>query len=224
MKLITFQSLEAFKELKRKGILRVPDSFSNATSKKYDIPYHFIMNEMKKKLPSSDILYPLWAWEKCGGFIAPRKRKNVLNIQKPAKVKITFSKPNKEVLISDYMAYSFVLSGHIVPKTKKEYDTFLDDLKKQGIPLTELKLFVRQEKVPSFKKIQKIYPQIQKTWSRIFDLKSNVHQACIWDIKWAEVERVELCEDSQFLYNSMNPLRPNGTRPDWKKEYLKFIL
>ena len=66
MKLITFQSLEAFKELKEKGILSVPDSLSNATSKKYDIPYHFIIDEMKKKLPHSDMKYPLWAWEKCG--------------------------------------------------------------------------------------------------------------------------------------------------------------
>ena len=121
MKLITFQSLEAFKELKRKGILRVPASLSNANSKKYDIPYHFIMDEMKKKLPNSDAIYPLWAWEKCGGFIAPRKRKNILNIQKPARVKITFFKTDKEVLVSDYMAYSFILSGHIVPKNKDEY-------------------------------------------------------------------------------------------------------
>ena len=46
MKLITFQSLEAFKELKEKGILRVPDLFSNANSKKYDILSSHQMEEV----------------------------------------------------------------------------------------------------------------------------------------------------------------------------------
>ena len=221
MRLVTFQSLEAFKDLKRKGVLKVPASFSNANSKKYDVPYHFIMTEMKKKLPDSDAIYPLWAWEKCGGFIAPRKRKNILNIRKPAKVKITFSKPDKEVFLSDYMAYSFILSGHIVPKNKAEYALFLKAIVNLGIDLKELKAFVRKEKTSL--KVKQLFPEIKKTWFRIFNLKSNVHQACIWDIKLEEVEKVELCDDPQFLYNSMNPLRPDGTRPDWKKEYLKFI-
>ena len=90
-----------------------------------------------------------------------------------------------------------------------------------GVDLKELKAFVRKEKTRP--EIKQLFLGIKKTWPRIFDLKSNVHQACIWDIKWEEVERAELCDDPQFLYNSMNPLRLDGTRPDWKKEYLKFI-
>ena len=81
MKLVTFQSLDAFYELKSKGILTVPNSLSNANSKKYNIPYYFMIEEMKRKLPDSVSRYPLWAWEICGAFIATRKRKNTLHIQ-----------------------------------------------------------------------------------------------------------------------------------------------
>ena len=119
------------------------------------------------------------------------------------------------------MAYSFILSGHIVPKTQKEYNQFLKKMKDLDISLDELKGFVRNEKTRS--KVKQLFLEIQKTWPRIFNPKSNVHQACVWDIKWEEVERVELCNDSKYLYNSMNPVRADGTRPDWKKEYLKFI-
>ena len=223
MKLITFQSLDAFKELKGKGILRMPAQVNELIDlKKYSVPYNFIVDQMKKKIPNkTEVKYPLWAWEKCGKFIAPRKRKNVLNKERKTKVKITFLKPDEQVLVSDYMAYSFILSGHIVPKTKKEYDLFLKKIEMLGISLEELKGFVRNEKTRL--KVKQLFPEIQETWSRIFSPKSNVHQACIWDIKWEEVEKIELCDDSQYLYNSMNSLRPDGTRPDWKKEYLKFI-
>lgn len=223
MKLITFQSLKALNELKEKGILKMPVKAGDLIDlKKYDIPYSFMIQKMKQKIPSaSDEKYPLWAWEKCGGFIAPKKRKNVLHKKQEPKVKITFFKPDGEVFCSDYMAYSFILSGHIVPRTKKEYTLFLKEMKNLGITLDELKGFVRKEKTRA--KVKQLFPEIQNTWKRIFDLKSNVHQACIWNIKWEEVEKVELCNNSQYLYNSMNPLRADGTRPDWKKKYLEFI-
>ena len=223
MKLITFQSLDAFKELKEKGILKVPAKTEDLIDlKKYGIPYHFIIQKMKQKIfPQSDEKYPLWAWEKCGGFIAPKKRKNTLNRKQKPKVRITFSKPDKEVFLSDYMAYSFILSGHIVPRTQKEYVLFFKEMKNLGIAPDELKEAVRKEKIRP--KVKQLLSEIQTTWPRIFNLKSDVHQACVWNIKWDEVEKIELCNDPQYLYNSMNPLRADGTRPDWKKRYLKFI-
>ena len=223
MKLITFQSLKAFQELKENKVLKMPSQVNDLINlKKYGVPYDFMVERMKQKIPNKEgTKYPLWAWEKCGKLIAPRKRKNVLNKEQKPKVKITFSKPDNQVLVSDYMAYSFILSGHIVPKTKKEYVQFLKKIETLGVSLDELKAFVRNEKTRL--KVKQLFPEIQSTWTRIFSPKSNVHQACIWDIKWEEVEKVELCDDPHFLYNSMNPLRVDGTRPDWKKKYLNFI-
>ena len=223
MKLVTFQSLKAFNELKEKGILKVPPKTVDLIDlKKYGIPYGFMVQKMKQKIPpSADEKYPLWAWAKCGGFVAPRKRKNLLHRKQEPKVKITFSKPDKEVFRSDYMAYSFILSGQIVPRTQKEYALFLKEMKNLGVALDELKGAARKEKIRS--KVKQLFPEIQATWPRIFNLKSNVHQACVWNIKWEEVEKAELCDNPRYLYNSMNPLRADGTRPDWKKRYLKFI-
>ena len=93
-------------------------------------------------------------------------------------------------------------------------------LEPKGITLEDLKALVRSKEAPQ--KARKEFKEIQKTWNRIFDLKSNVHQACVWHIKADEIQKIEKC-DSNFLYNSMNPLRSDGTRPDWKKRYLKFI-
>jgi len=69
----------------------------------------------------------------------------------------------------------------------------------------------------------KVFNKIKKTWSRIFDLKSNVWQACIWNIKKSEVIKIEVLNDPKYLFGSMNPKRKDGTRPDWKKSYLKFL-
>ena len=222
MKLITFQTPEAFNELKEKGILKVPKKATDLINlKKYGIPYDFIVEQMTQKIPSqSDEKYPLWAWAKWGHFIAPKKRKNLIHKKQHPYVKITFCKPKNQVLLSDYMAYSFILNGRIVPQNKNEYKKFLKEIENLGISLDELKMFVRKD--PN-KKVEKIYSKIKKTWPRIFHLKSTIHQACVWNIKWEEIEKIEICDNPEYLYNSANPIRKDGTRPDWKKEYLKFI-
>ena len=220
MKLITYQHIEALKKLEKTGLIQSnPVPFIDI--QKYQIPYNYIIQKMLKNKIAGHTgeEYPIWAWEKCGAFISPKKRKNI-NHKKQNLVKITFIKPQNEVLLSDYMAYSCILSGYIVPKTKQEYKDFLKDLEHQKIQLNDLKSFVRSQKTNP--QVEKEMKRIQRTWHRIFDLKSNVHQACVWHIKADEIQKIEIC-DSNYLYNSMNPLRANGTRPDWKKRYLKFL-
>ena len=218
MKLITFQTKEALSALQKTGILIADTSYMDM--KKSAVPYAWIAREMNKKkiYPQKGEQYPIWAWAKCGGFSAPRKRKNYFDVQQKKLIKITFEKPNDEVLLSDYMAYSFILSGHIVPKTKEEYQQFLQ---KMNHYLPALKGFVRQEE--SGQSVAKIFPAIEKTWGRIFNLKSNVWQACVWNIKMSEVRKIEVLNDPKSLFGTMNPKRKDGTRPNWKKTYLKFL-
>lgn len=221
MKLITYQHIDLLKKLEKTGIIQSnPAPFMDV--QKYQIPYNYIIQKMfKTKIAGyNGEEYPIWAWAKCGTSISPKRRKN-LKHKKQNLVKITFIKPDNEVLLSDYMAYSCMLSGHIVPRSKQEYINFLKNLEKKGIALEDLKNLVRLKKVNS--KAQKEFKEIQKTWNRIFDLKSNVHQACVWHIKADEIQKIEILNDPTYLYNSMNPLRKDGTRPDWKKRYLKFL-
>ena len=216
MKLITFQTKSALAVLKKTGVLRT--DADKIDLKKYGVPYKYIVENMKKHIkPGKGESYPLWAWAKCGASISPKKRKN-FDGRKQDLVKITFEKPAKEVFLTDYMAYSFILSGHIVPKTKAEYRQFLQ---KMDGRLQALKDYVRQDKTG--KSVAKLFPEIEKTWARILNLKSNVHQACVWNIKMSEVQKIEPLNDRRYLYGSMNHKRADGSRPDWKKRYLDFL-
>ncbi len=221
MKLITYQTKDALKSLQKKGILVTDVSYMN--SKKSEVPYSWLVGEMKrhKISPKNGELYPIWAWAKCGATIAPRKKKNYFKTQQKKTVRITFEKPDTEVFLSDYMAYSFILSGHIVPKTIYEYQHFLKKIPQDGISLESLKQFVRRE--ISDVQLEKAVEKIKKTWPRIFDLKSSVIQACVWHIKLSEVVKIEILNDSDYLYGSMNTKRKDGSRPNWKKKYLTYL-
>jgi hypothetical protein len=37
------------------------------------------------------------------------------------------------------------------------------------------------------------------------------------------VRKVEILDDPNYLYGSMNAKRKDGSRPDWKKMYLRFL-
>ena len=216
MKLVTFQTKKALEILQKTGVLRA--DVSKIDLKKYGMPYEYIVKNMKKLIkPEKNEHYPLWAWAKCGASIGPSKKKNFEG-RKQDLVKITFEKPDNEVFLTDYMAYSFILSGHIVPKTKTEYKQFLQ---KMNGRLDALKGYVRQDKTG--KGVAKVFPEIEKTWARILNLKSNVLQACVWNIKLSEVKKIEKLNDCRYLYGSMNHKRADGSRPDWKKRYLAFL-
>ena len=221
MKLITFQTKEALSVLQKTGILTTDASYIDM--KKASVPYNWLVPEMKKRniVPHNGEKYPIWAWAKCGSSIAPKKKKNYFGTQQKKLVRITFEKQDSEVLLSDYMAYSFILSGRIIPRTKIEYQNFLQKVEKSGISLDDLKGFVRNEK--SDKKVIELFSKIKKTWNRIFVLKSTVHQACVWNIKLSEVVKIEVLEDTSYMYGTMNAKRKDGSRPNWKKVYLKFL-
>lgn len=218
MKLITFQTKDALKVLQKDGILKAGLDYIDL--QKYGVPYDWIMGEMKKRkiLPEYAEQYPLWAWAKCGSSIGPKKKRNI-NKTTQKLVKIVFEKPDNEVLPSDYMAYSFILNGQIVPKNKKEYSNFLKQMENLGISLEDLKNSVRHQKT----KLNIPIDEIKKSWGRIFDLKSYIYQACVWNIKAEDVIKVEILEDPNYLYGYMNAKRKDGSRPDWKKMYLKFL-
>ena len=218
MKLVTFQTKEALSVLQKRGVLIANQLYMDV--QKYTVPYSWMVGEMNKKniCPQNGEKYPIWAWAKCGALNAPRKRKNYFGTQQKKLIKITFEKPDNEVLLSDYMAYSFILSGHIIPQTKEEYQKFLQ---KMSNSLPALKEFVKQGE--SGKVVARLFPKIERTWPRMFDLKSNVWQACVWNIKKSEVIKIEVLNDPKYLFGSMNPKRKDGTRPDWKKSYLKFL-
>ena len=220
MKLVTFQTCRALSVLEKNGILTADVSYIDIP--KYGMPYNWMITEMKNRniCPQNKELYPLWAWAKCGASIAPRKKKNTIGNAQDV-VKIIFEKQDNDVLLSDYMAYSFLLSGHIVPKNRREYINFLNEIQKKNISLEDLKKIVRSQ--PVEQNVIKQFSKIQTTWKRVFDLKSHVYQACVWNIKMSEVLKIEVLSDTNYIYGSMNAKRLDSSRPNWKKKYLQFL-
>ena len=77
MKLITFQTKQAWQVLQKNGILTA--NVANIDLQKYGMPYDWIVRQMQKRKirPKNGEQYPLWAWAKCGSSISPKKKKNI---------------------------------------------------------------------------------------------------------------------------------------------------
>lgn len=143
--------------------------------------------------------FPIWCWVKCGRSTCPPRHKGA-----PAKgfeVKITFHKPESEILITDFRRYSFVMNNLYMPDSmadKARFDT------------ANLAADERQR-------------QICASLVRCITGSSDVLQGCAWDVKLTEVERVEMLPNDGYCYGSLNDARADGTRRDWQREFYRLI-
>ena len=210
MKLVTFQSMDALKSLIRDGELICNPKYID---KSYLDKYDWVVSKMNKKVNNpANIQYPLWCWVRCYNGICPPKHKG----QKVTgfDVKITFKKEKKDVFITDYRMYSFLLNNIYIPSNLKEKKIFDDKLKQLNLNVKDLK-------------DAKLDDSISKTIINSFDKcitdKGNILQGCVWNIKLSEVEKIELLSDDGCTYGSLNYVRSNGERIDWQKEYYKML-
>lgn len=95
-RLITFQSLDAFKDLVNQGFLECREEYVN--TQKSGFAYSWIIEKMNTRIRNdATAKYPLWCWVKCYNHICPPKRRG-----EPVNgfdVKITFHKPENAVLL-----------------------------------------------------------------------------------------------------------------------------
>ncbi len=108
MKLISFQSMEALKDLINKGYLECNETKINL--EKAGPTYSWVLKKMNNQIKNlTHTKYPIWCWVKCYNNICPPKHKG-----EPVEgfdVKITFHKPKEEVLINDFIIYSFLINN-----------------------------------------------------------------------------------------------------------------
>lgn len=64
-------------------------------------------------------------------------------------VKITFNKPKKEIFITDFRRYSFLLNNMYIPKNLLDKERFDKKLQKLNITKEELKALSRPDKYES---------------------------------------------------------------------------
>ena len=223
MKLVTFQTLDALNDLKSKGYLECDSEKINM--EKVGPTYKWVIDNMNQKVSNPfKTKYPLWCWVKCYNGICPPKRKG--KRVEGFDVKITFNKNEKDVFITDFRRYSFLLNNIFIPNSLKEKEEFDKLLKKYNITEDELKAYVRPDKYKEHRKDREyleICNKIRNTFDRCITKDSNVLQGCIWRINLDEVEKIEILNDDDYVYGSLNYIRSNGKRIDWQKDYYKLL-
>lgn len=223
MKLVTFQSLDAVRYLFKNGYLECDERKIKLNKSGYI--YNWIINEMNEKIDNlNNSKYPLWCWVKCYNGICPPKVKG--KRVEGFDVKITFNKNEKDVFITDFRRYSFLLNNQFIPNNKNEKKLFEEELKKYKITKEELEAYVRKDKYKECRNddnFKKICKKIEKSFDKCITKESNILQGCIWRINLNEIEKIEILKDDGYCYGSLNYIRSNGKRIDWQKDYYKMI-
>ena len=199
MKLTTFQTLKAYNQLISKGYLVVDSNYVN--TKKYGVPYNWIVEKMNNINNPYNATYPLWSWYQYGGISHPRKNTllpffdedNVI-------VKITFQKDDKDVLLTDFVKYCFMLTNEYLPSDKKDFDNFNKLMIDYKVSKEDLLQYIRRDKYNSYRNDDNftyINSMINKSYDRILNIESNIIQATIWDIKKEDIINIEFIKKEE---------------------------
>lgn len=223
MKLVTFQSLDAVKDLFQKGYLECDETKINL--KKVGHTYQWVIDKMNKSVKNEfNSSYPLWCWVKCYNGVAPAKRKG--EKIDGYDVKITFNKNEEDIFITDFRRYSFLLNNMYIPNNAEDKIKFDKKLEKYSITREELKAYVRCDKYKEHRMDNEflvICSEIEKSFDKCITKDSDVLQGCIWRINLDEVESIEILNNDGYRYGSINYIRSNGKRFDWINDYYKKL-
>lgn len=223
MKLVTFQTIDALKDLNNKGYLEINSNFIN--EEKNGLTYNWVTEKMNERIPNKyKVKYPVWCWVKYKNQNCPPKRKG-----EPVKgydVKIVFKKPQEEVFITDFRRYSFLLNNKYIPKDRNDYQEFNKLLEKHNITDEDLKAYIRKDKYKSHrtdKEFLDICKEIRKSFDRCITTDSDILQGCVWRINLKDVIKIEILNNDGYRYGSVNYIRSNGKRFNWIKDFYKKL-
>lgn len=223
MKLITFQTMKAMKTLINNGYLECNEKYIEL--EKSSTTYNWVLEKMQESVPNNTkVKYPIWCWVKFKTGICPPKHKG--NPIEGFEVKIIFNKPKKDVFVTDFRRYSFLLNNIYIPKNLKEKSFFEEEVKKYNITEEELKAYVRPDKYPTHrtdKEYLDICKKVRNSFDRCITYDSDVLQGCVWRINLNEVESIEILNDKNYCYGSFNYKRKNGKRFDWINDFYKNL-
>jgi len=219
MKLVSFQSMEAFRQLVNKGYLEADERYIDIG--KMSPTYEWVIEKMNEYISNDyGVKFPLWCWVRFKNGICPPKHKG-----EPIKgfdVKITFEKSREDVFVTDFRRYSFLLNNVYIPDSKRDKELFDELLERHRITREELRLVVRNDKYNS-KRTDKEFLDICNIIRNSFDKciceESDVLQGCVWRINLDEVSKIEFLRDIDCRYGSFNYVRKNGKRFDWIKDF-----
>ena len=218
MKLITFQSIDTLKDLINKGYLECNNNIDLKNKKIYD----YIVKKMNDRIDNKyNTKYPLWCWVKCYNSICPSKHKG--KKVDGFDVKIVFHKDEKDVFITDFRRYSFLLNNKFIPNNLDELKEYQIELNKYNITDKELLDYIRNNNARNDIEFIKICKKIEDSFDKCITDDSDILQGCIWRIYLNEIESIEILKSDGYIYGSLNYIRSNGKRMDWIKDYYKKL-
>ena len=169
MRLWTIQSYEAYEKLVDTGILRADKNCICDENFRY--AYKWIIEKMKSKsiiLPEN-VDYPIWSWYQWNG---KRKRRDMrqrgyANSGKKI-VQLTIEADAKDVLLSDFDLFHYVLNYWYLAKDEDDDKTFELEYRSLGFEFNDLQNFSIQNE--NMKYLRK---KIEDSWDNIFDLEKE---------------------------------------------------
>lgn len=169
MRLWTIQSYEAYKKLVDTGILRADKNCIYDENFRY--AYKWIIEKMQSKsiiLPEN-VDYPIWSWYQWNG---KRKRRDMrqwgyANSGKKI-VQLTIEADAKDVLLSDFDLFHYVLNYWYLAKDEDEDKAFELEYRSLGFEFNDLQNFSIQN--GNMKYLRK---KIEDSWDNILDLEKE---------------------------------------------------
>lgn len=161
MTLWTIQSLPAWAELQRQGVLRA--TTRNATETAWLPAYRWMTQQMRSRIgpPPETDSQPIWAWYQWHGARRMpdlRYRGHLPEGETGVRLKLEF--PAQRALLSDFSLWHHVLNYWHLPPSIAEGDAFESDLASLGLS------YFTQKPLPD----ETNHRRIVQSWERIFDL------------------------------------------------------
>lgn len=198
MRLLTIQHYQAYNELLETGVLRAD---INYCGDEFRLAYNWMGEKMKHNglIPPTSIDYPIWAWYKWEGKRKRRDMREAGYAERGEKiVQLTIEVDDKDVLLSDFDLFHYVLNYWYLPADIEDDENFERKYTGLGFEWKDLQDFNIQTKIMKY-----IRTKIEKSWNRIFDLEredenliygNNANksiQATFWELKLEQVIKVE---------------------------------
>jgi hypothetical protein len=197
MRLWTIQDQEAYKLLKKNGILHVNEEClwcKDSNNLRY--AYDWMASALcKKDINPDGIRYPIWAWYQWEGKRKKRDmRKSGLSARGNKVVQLEIEIPDEKVLLSDFDVFHSVLNNMYISSSKKDHDKF-----DKWYESLRIKYGDREYDAQQDIKSQIVNDVIEESWAGVFDLTKeddnwlygkNEHksiQAVFWELRKDQV-------------------------------------
>jgi len=168
MKLWTIQSQEAYKLLRKNGVLHASEEYAMSNEgDNFRRAYDWMAAELSKKDVKPDgVNYPIWAWYQWEGRRKKRDlRKKGLSARGDKAVQLEIEIPDEKVLLSDFDVFHCVLNNRYVCSSEEESNKFDEWYESMMIGYDAGKNDESQNE-----KLQMVINKIEESWAGIFDL------------------------------------------------------